>query len=115
MKRDTAGFKQKKETQVVQQMIALYCRGRHKMPKGQLCPDCLALAEYAAQRVAHCPHKETKTFCSNCKTHCYQPRENPPGDALFRPAHAAASPGDGGAAYGGNYPREKKTEGEWLT
>lgn len=33
MKRDTAGFKQKKETQVVQQMIALYCRGRHKMPK----------------------------------------------------------------------------------
>ena len=55
MKRDTAGFKQKKETQVVQQMIALYCRGRHKMPKGQLCPDCLALAEYAAQRVAHCP------------------------------------------------------------
>lgn len=67
MKRDTAGFKQKKETQVVQQMIALYCRGHHKMPKGQLCPDCLALAEYAAQRVAHCPHKETKPFALTVK------------------------------------------------
>ena len=25
-------------------------------------------------RVDHCPHMETKTFCSACKTHCYKPQ-----------------------------------------
>ena len=29
---------------------------------------------YAAARVDHCPHMETKTFCSACKTHCYKPQ-----------------------------------------
>ena len=47
---------------------------RDGTPKGWLCLECQALAEYAAQRVAHCPHMEIKTFCSNCKTHCYQPQ-----------------------------------------
>ena len=70
----SAGSKRRKETQVVRLMIELYCRGRHGTPKGRLCPECQALAEYAAQRVAHCPHMEIKTFCSNCKTHCYQPQ-----------------------------------------
>ena len=67
----SAGSKRRKETQVVRLMIELYCRGRHGTPKGRLCPECQALAEYAAQRVAHCPHMEIKTFCSNCKTHRY--------------------------------------------
>ena len=29
---------------------------------------------YADARVDHCPHMETKTFCSACKTHCYKPQ-----------------------------------------
>ena len=111
MKRSaSAESKRKKETQVVRLMIELYCRGRHGTPKGWLCLECQALAEYAAQRVAHCPHMETKTFLlqlQNALLPAADARENTPGDALFRPAHAAASPGDGCAACGGNRQREK--------
>lgn len=65
--------KRTREKQVVSQMIALYCRGVHRTRKGALCPACSALDAYARQRVDRCPHMETKTFCSNCKTHCYRP------------------------------------------
>lgn len=73
MKKQTVTQKREKETEVVSLMIALYCRGNHGTKKGQLCPECQALADYASARVANCPHMETKTFCSNCKTHCYKP------------------------------------------
>lgn len=62
------------ETLLVQQMIALYCRGNHGSKKGRLCPECRKLAEYAALRIEKCPFMETKTFCSACKVHCYQPQ-----------------------------------------
>ncbi|MDO4174243.1 MAG: nitrous oxide-stimulated promoter family protein [Eubacteriales bacterium] len=71
--------KRRKEQQVVAEMIALYCRKKHVRRKGQpLCPDCRALLEYAQTRSAHCPFMEQKTFCSNCRVHCYKPdmREN---------------------------------------
>ncbi len=53
-------------------MIALYCRKNHKT-KGTLCPECSALAEYARMRSDKCPFMETKTFCANCRVHCYKP------------------------------------------
>lgn len=31
------------------------------------------LDTYARQRSDTCPFMETKTFCSNCKVHCYKP------------------------------------------
>lgn len=65
--------KREQEKQVVDLMIHLYCRRRHSMPKGQLCPDCEALLSYAQLRSDKCPFMETKTFCSNCKVHCYHP------------------------------------------
>ena len=40
---------------------------------GALCPDCAALEAYACQRSDHCPFIRTKTFCSQCKVHCYHP------------------------------------------
>lgn len=69
--------KRKKEEYVVTQMIHLYCRKNHQTLYNRktktLCSDCAALAEYAVQRSEHCPHIKEKTFCSNCKTHCYSP------------------------------------------
>ena len=65
--------KREQEKATVGLMIELYCRGNHGTRKGQLCPDCAALREYADARVDHCPHMATKTFCSVCKTHCYKP------------------------------------------
>lgn len=64
--------KREREKQVVSLMIRLYCRKNHRA-KGPLCPDCAALDAYARQRSDCCPFMETKTFCSNCKVHCYRP------------------------------------------
>ncbi len=64
--------KREREKQLVSQMIVLYCHGKHGTKKDTLCPECAALKEYAIQRSEHCPFMETKTFCSNCKVHCYK-------------------------------------------
>ena len=64
--------KREREKRVVSQMIALYCR-KHHGGRGGLCVDCAALDAYARQRSDRCPFMEHKTFCSNCKVHCYRP------------------------------------------
>lgn len=64
--------KREREKEMVSQMITLYCRRNHGT-KGALCPECAALNQYARQRSDKCPFMETKTFCSNCKVHCYKP------------------------------------------
>ncbi|MBQ8815191.1 MAG: nitrous oxide-stimulated promoter family protein [Lachnospiraceae bacterium] len=70
--RNSVEDKRQREKETVSQMIALYCRKKHGTKK-QLCPDCLALEVYARNRSDRCPFMETKTFCSNCKVHCYKP------------------------------------------
>lgn len=69
---DAVEEKRLREKKVVSEMIALYCRKNHGA-KGSLCPDCAAVEAYAHQRSDHCPFMESKTFCSNCKVHCYKP------------------------------------------
>jgi hypothetical protein len=64
--------KREREKELVSQMIALYCKKQHHT-KGALCPECAALRDYARQRSEKCPFMESKTFCSNCKVHCYKP------------------------------------------
>lgn len=65
-----AKTKRQREKETVSQMIALYCRRNHGGKT--LCPECAALEAYARRRSDHCPFMDTKTFCSNCKVHCYQ-------------------------------------------
>ena len=60
--------KREREKRMVSQMIALYCRKKHHT-RGDLCP----LDAYAKMRADKCPFMETKTFCSNCRIHCYKP------------------------------------------
>lgn len=62
--------KRVREERVVKEMITLYCRHHHG---SALCPDCEELLAYAHQRSEKCPFMETKTFCSNCRVHCYDP------------------------------------------
>lgn len=67
--------KRKKEQYLVEEMIHLYCRKNHRDYKGQKpCPVCRELAEYAKKRSEKCPFMENKSFCSNCKVHCYKPQ-----------------------------------------
>lgn len=64
--------KREREKRMVSQRIALYCRKKHHT-RGDLCPQCAALDAYAKMRADKCPFMETKTFCSNCRIHCYKP------------------------------------------
>lgn len=70
--------KRQKEQYVVDEMIRLYCRKNHKTAgrlgaDDDMCPDCRLLSEYAKLRSQNCPFMEEKTFCSNCRVHCYKP------------------------------------------
>ncbi|MGN1165360.1 MAG: nitrous oxide-stimulated promoter family protein [Lachnospiraceae bacterium] len=65
--------KREREKKLVSQMIALYCKKKHGGRNG-LCPECEELDAYARQRSDKCPFMETKTFCSNCRVHCYKPQ-----------------------------------------
>lgn len=64
--------RREKEKQVVSLMIKLYCNKKHHTKK-ELCDECRQLTEYAEMRSDKCPFMENKTFCSNCKVHCYKP------------------------------------------
>ena len=68
----TAESKREKEKRIVSEMIGLYCHSVHKTKKGELCAECEELNEYARSRSDRCPFMESKTFCVNCKVHCYR-------------------------------------------
>ena len=80
--------KRQKEQYVVEEMIRLYCRknhGKEGHASGGMCPECQKLADYAKQRSQKCPFMEQKTFCANCKVHCYKPemREKAAAERFF--------------------------------
>ncbi|MGL4364489.1 MAG: nitrous oxide-stimulated promoter family protein [Bacteroidales bacterium] len=64
--------KRKKEKLIVRQMIQLYCKQKHHTKEG-LCSNCRKLLRYAYKKSDICPFMQKKTFCSNCKAHCYEP------------------------------------------
>ena len=66
--------KREREKRIVSQMIEIYCKKQHH-GRGNcgLCTECEALKKYAVERSDKCPFMEEKTFCSNCKVHCYKP------------------------------------------
>ena len=65
--------KREREKQTVSEMICLYCRKNHGTKRKELCNDCRELRDYAIMRSNKCPFMENKTFCSNCRVHCYKP------------------------------------------
>lgn len=64
--------KREQEKETVSLMIKIYCNKKHHT-KDVLCEECNKLKVYAKLRSDKCPFMETKTFCSNCKVHCYKP------------------------------------------
>ncbi len=71
MSRNKVEMKCEREKRTVAMMIRLYCQKNHRTKFG-LCPECQTLHDYAMLRSDKCPFMETKTFCSNCKVHCYK-------------------------------------------
>ncbi len=73
---DKVEKKRLREQEVVEEMIHLYCKKNHSEydPKNKcMCKECQELSDYAKQRSQLCPFMENKTFCANCKVHCYKP------------------------------------------
>jgi hypothetical protein len=63
-----------REEKTITVMIGIFCGDHHGESKGGLCPDCVALLDYARQRLAKCPFGPDKGPCSNCEVHCYKPQ-----------------------------------------
>jgi len=61
-----------REEKTIRAMIAIYCEDHHQT-RGELCPDCTALFEYAQARLNKCPWGENKPVCAKCTIHCYRP------------------------------------------
>ena len=91
--------KREKEKRIVRLMIRLYCREKHGGRKDaeELCEECRELEDYAALRVDKCPFMETKTFCSNCRVHCYRPEMREKIRRVMRTADAPLPSGHGTA------------------
>lgn len=62
-------MKIEQERKVVDLMIKVYCKKKHKSKT--LCPECQELQDYVHLRLSKCPFKDNKGFCQNCKIHCY--------------------------------------------
>jgi len=60
------------EKLTVEQMIRMYCRGRHHHQEA-LCGSCQQLLQYAHTRLNHCRFGEQKSTCGACPIHCYKP------------------------------------------
>ena len=74
MDKENLEKKRQEEIQILSEMIAFYCRKKHgNKGDGELCEECKELKEYACLRSKRCPFMEDKTFCSDCKVHCYSP------------------------------------------
>ncbi len=65
MKRDLV-----KEKDIFKLMVDIYCKG-HKHGK-ITCKDCQSIIDYGMKRIDNCPFGEEKTFCSQCKVHCFK-------------------------------------------
>jgi hypothetical protein len=61
-----------REAKTVHAMIAIHCRSQHASSEVP-CAACLALWNYADQRLARCPFGEAKPNCARCTIHCYRP------------------------------------------
>lgn len=66
------GKRMDRERRTVDAMIHIYCKGHHDT-KGELCPECGALRDYAFVRLDRCKFGEEKPTCGNCTVHCYRP------------------------------------------
>lgn len=62
-----------KEKKVVKLMIMIYCKGhKHHVHSDKVCQSCNDLIEYVDKRIELCPFMEAKSYCNNCRVHCYK-------------------------------------------
>jgi len=52
----------KREYKTIEAMISLSCLERHSATKGELCPACRELLDYAHNRLDKCPYSHSKGY-----------------------------------------------------
>src|SRR3972149_7948476 len=62
-----------REKKTIDAMIHIYCKNKHET-KGELCPECSELFEYAKMRLQKGPFQKKKSTCGKWLVHCYQPQ-----------------------------------------
>lgn len=62
-----------REFNTIEKMAYIFCHQKHDSPKGQLCPECQEMVDYAAERLNRCPFQQAKPTCAKCTVHCYKP------------------------------------------
>ena len=62
--------KKQKDKVLLERFIGVYCRKKHGGNE-TLCADCVALKEYAFEKLDKCPF-DPKPKCKDCRVHCYQ-------------------------------------------
>jgi hypothetical protein len=63
-----------RELATIRAMVGIYCRDLHGArgaTRGDLCPDCRGLMDYATRRLDRCVFGDDKPTCANCNVHCY--------------------------------------------
>jgi hypothetical protein len=61
-----------REFRMIATMLRMYCHSHHASEPARLCPECLALHEYARRRLERCVFGDAKPTCANCTVHCYK-------------------------------------------
>jgi hypothetical protein len=80
------GFADKRlarELRTIAAMIGCYCESHHNA-RGDLCPECQGLLDYAALRLERCRFGAEKPVCAKCPVHCYQPARREQVRAVMR-------------------------------
>jgi hypothetical protein len=72
-----------REWRTMELMVRIFCRDQHPAGGG-LCPECLALLDYAAVRLDRCRFGADKPTCAKCPVHCYQKQRREQVRALMR-------------------------------
>lgn len=67
--------KREKEKRIVKLMIEIYYKHHGEVHNAR--EESKTLIEYVEKRIDSCPFVETKTYCNNCKVHCYISFTNP--------------------------------------
>ena len=62
-----------KEKETIRKMVEIFCWKKHGSNRGELCPDCELLLNYAFKRLELCPFGDEKPTCKKCPIHCYRP------------------------------------------
>jgi hypothetical protein len=68
----TGASKNKSREKTIEAMVRIYCKNHHES-KGELCPECSELLEYAKMRLDKCPFKRRNLHAASPRMLLHHP------------------------------------------